>query len=421
MASSSHTPDCQNLPFRGVQNDDAAFLPLNPELREIRCVILLPGSGDDPITCELVYTNIDKDCDTRIPYVALSYCWGDVEDPAEITLYGPSTKSAGACQEPISAPFRVTRNLHIALHALRNESRQCLWIDALCINQQDPREKTHQVQLMGTIYSSAESVLVWLGPENVYSRFLLRAWTAHAYPLEKNLEAEEMQKFSDEIADSTHPLWANMAQDKVLNQLALDFGDHEINNAAPDRYKIATSISGKNLFSRPWWRRIWVVQEVLLAPKREEGDRKVAFRIGQGKLDLQQMRQVIQLLYDIEYMPRDYRIATLKKTSWIFWFDLLTGDKKILDYGISWLLTFTTTFYASDPRDKLFALLLIASDTRDCFGQEPLIMPDYTKSPKEVFDDLVRWKPDIKGNVILVEGIGSVELNGNSDWSKREE
>ncbi|KAH6870315.1 heterokaryon incompatibility protein-domain-containing protein, partial [Alternaria rosae] len=163
MSLLSQTPDRPYLPFRGVKNDDTAFLPLNSGLREIRCVILLPGSGDDPIECELVYTNIDEKSDDRTPYVALSYCWGAVEDTVEIQLYSPSTSPSSARKEPTRAPFRITQNLFVALQALRNEKRQCLWIDALCINQQDPREKTHQVQLMGKIYSSAESVVVWLG------------------------------------------------------------------------------------------------------------------------------------------------------------------------------------------------------------------------------------------------------------------
>ena len=123
--SSSEIPYRSYLPSRGVANHDTAFLPLDPGLREILCVILLPGSGNDPIACKLVYTNM-KETETRIPYIALSYCWGNVEDTVEIVLHGSSKDSPSAYQEPISAPFRITRNLYVALMALRNDRKQYL-------------------------------------------------------------------------------------------------------------------------------------------------------------------------------------------------------------------------------------------------------------------------------------------------------
>lgn len=210
MESSLQLPNHTCLPFRGVENDDEAFRPLNPESGEIRCVILLPGSVDDPIACKLVYTTINEDSTTRVDYVALSYCWGDVEDTVEISLHGPTTNSSGAHQEHISAPFRITRHLHSALTALRNERRQCFWIDALCINQQDPHEKTHQVQFMGKIYSSAESVLVWLGPEDRYSRYLLRAWRAHLQPLVCSFDSKTLvDNIYEEFCKSTYTLWTD--------------------------------------------------------------------------------------------------------------------------------------------------------------------------------------------------------------------
>jgi hypothetical protein len=44
-------------------------------------------------------------------------------------------------------------------------SGHLLWIDALCINQDDVNERTQQVRMMGDVYSSAEQVIIWLGPE----------------------------------------------------------------------------------------------------------------------------------------------------------------------------------------------------------------------------------------------------------------
>lgn len=413
MSSLSQTPEPPYLPFRGVKNDDTAFLPLNSGLREIRCVILLPGYGDDPIECELVYTNIDEKSDDRTPYVALSYCWGAVEDTVEIQLYSPSTNPSSASKEPISTPFRITQNLYIALQALRNEKRQCLWIDALCINQQDPREKTHQVQLMGKIYSSAESVVVWLGPEDEYIRFFMRAWTKHIRPLIDHDTVEQTWGLWGTLREDTHPLWTCMAQDKVLSQLGSELDDEMLDNSSPDRCRNAMLAGLRSLVSRPWWSRIWVLQEVLLAPKNEESRQKVEFRIGSGTLRWYEISNT-QIT-----SARCLKLASYEKIQRA-WAYIIARDALPEYMEVKWLLRFTRRFHASDPRDKLFALLLLASDTKDCLWKEPLISPDYTKSTKTVFDDLIRWKPSLAGLKIDVEGIGDVKLTGDSEWPTME-
>ncbi|KAI4911049.1 hypothetical protein J4E90_007306 [Alternaria incomplexa] len=413
MESSLQLPDHTCLPFRGVENDDKAFRPLNPESREIRCVILLPGSGADPIACELVYTSIDKDNTTRVEYVALSYCWGDVEDTVEISLQGPTTKSSDTGQEPITAPFRITRHLHSALTALRNERRQCFWIDALCINQQDPHEKTHQVQFMGNIYSSAESVLVWLGPEDGYSRYLLRAWRAHLQPLVYSYDSKTLvDKIYEELCKSTHTLWTDLERDEALSELALDLDQERLDEtASPDRYKQALWVSFDGLFSRPWWSRIWVVQEVYLAPMDEEGGRKVEFRIGDHVLHWKEIMLINMTLLHIIRLPDDYNPATLPSWDeiWNRWKFLIFMGEANKQFSLSQLLKLTSVFHASDPRDKLFALLLLATDTRDCFRQEPLINPDYTKPAKAVFDDLmIFWELNLKTHEIHFDEGGVV-------------
>lgn len=137
--------------------------------------------------------------------------------------------------------------------ALRNDRKQYLWVDALCINQQDPQEKTHQVQLMGKIYSLAESVLVWLGPDDKHSRFLMRLWTAHLRPLINTLDDEAMRSLYADLFESTHPLWNNVAQDEVLIRFELGLHDEDADQASPDRYKKALWVSFNHVLNRPWW------------------------------------------------------------------------------------------------------------------------------------------------------------------------
>ena len=85
------------------------------------------------------------------PYEALSYCCGDPEPTTTIVVDGFNSKIRPA--------------LAAALRYLRlPDSRRTLWVDAICIHQQDLDEKSKQVKLMGVTYSKAAKVIVWLGP-----------------------------------------------------------------------------------------------------------------------------------------------------------------------------------------------------------------------------------------------------------------
>ncbi len=114
--------------------------------KDIRLLTLQPGRRDEPIKCDLSVVGLDEE-----PlFEALSYTWGDPAPTTPILLRGRSVN--------------VTSNLQGALLHLRNESvPRNLWVDAVCINQQDPVELGDQVQHMRLIYERASQVLVWLG------------------------------------------------------------------------------------------------------------------------------------------------------------------------------------------------------------------------------------------------------------------
>jgi hypothetical protein len=66
--------------------------------------------------------------------------------------------------------FLVTLNLHAALSRLRDYSfERIIWVDAVCIDQKNPKEQGQQVKLMAKIYSCAHCVIVWLGKETKYA------------------------------------------------------------------------------------------------------------------------------------------------------------------------------------------------------------------------------------------------------------
>ena len=111
---------------------------------EIRVVEILPELTNGFISCQLRHTALKSD------YTCLSYTWGSSQKPHQILINGRA--------------FFVGTNLHHFLHvANRTRSRIAIWIDAICINQDDLRERNHQVEMMGQIYRGAKQVLVWLG------------------------------------------------------------------------------------------------------------------------------------------------------------------------------------------------------------------------------------------------------------------
>jgi hypothetical protein len=119
-------------------------IPLKAEQKEIRIAVLLPGQWEDVISCNLStipFTNPDP----PDPYETLSYVWEGEPGFAEISLNGQSRQ--------------ITTNLFLALCRLRKRHQErTLWIDALCIDQSNNAEKSHQVGLMREIYKQCARV-----------------------------------------------------------------------------------------------------------------------------------------------------------------------------------------------------------------------------------------------------------------------
>ncbi|KAH7385581.1 heterokaryon incompatibility protein-domain-containing protein [Phaeosphaeria sp. MPI-PUGE-AT-0046c] len=113
---------------------------------QIRILQLAPGKKGDPFVGELITTQLDQ---KSIEYDALSYMWGD---PAPTDVIWISEKA-----------LPIANNLQNALAHLRHEdSPLIIWIDAICIDQNNEPERAQQVQLMGRLYGSAQMVRIWI-------------------------------------------------------------------------------------------------------------------------------------------------------------------------------------------------------------------------------------------------------------------
>ena len=117
----------------------------------IRLLRLTPHQNKTaPIRCELFEYSFQESDEGTHMYEALSYVWGDPLKTLPI-LIGEHH-------------FNVTVNLHAALSRLRGRFfPRIIWIDAICINQNDQGEKERQIQSMARIYGQATRVIVWLG------------------------------------------------------------------------------------------------------------------------------------------------------------------------------------------------------------------------------------------------------------------
>ncbi|XHG04947.1 hypothetical protein AWENTII_008201 [Aspergillus wentii] len=139
---------------RGVENEKDMEPLVYTDLSgfdSIRLLELEPSeSPQDPIRCHMVQDDLSQKPD----YDAISYAWGNTT--RKITI------SVNDCR------LGVTMNLWSALFRLRRkEERRRLWVDAICINQENIQERNQQVRIMRDIYQSAKHVIIWLG-EHAY-------------------------------------------------------------------------------------------------------------------------------------------------------------------------------------------------------------------------------------------------------------
>lgn len=175
-----------------------------------------------------------------LPFVALSYTWGDINDMLPIFVSGKK--------------IPVTQNLHHVLQSLaRSKFDQLPWVDALCIKQEDQHERAAQVALMGDIYSRAIYVLAFLSTES--ERF--------------HLGLDFIEKSA-----SNPELHFDPAQTPHVTVRGLNINHKDVRDSF-----IA-------FFGVSWWTRVWTVQEFILA-------REVRFHCGQRWIDARAVQQSI--------------------------------------------------------------------------------------------------------------------------------
>jgi hypothetical protein len=286
----------------------------------IRLLKLHPGSvgTSAEIQVELTETSL-----LEASYTCLSYAWGDRDQHYDISVAGGGTTGS----------FRVSRTLFECLTQLRQTQHEpnWLWIDALCINQEDAAEKARQVSLMSNIYSSASSVTVWLGTSDYASRDAM-SWIARRRSLQRP------------------------------DHLTAD---------------IKKWLSLGRLMTRPWFRRLWVVQEVVLSNLA-----MLQVYCGEDRVLWTEFASAVNDFVELTSQDVDDELEMLRTQSVLSWEDVaIIGHVPQLGAArlCSTIQAVTTRTIQTDlwslyqdissvrecydPRDKVYALLGLASDS----------------------------------------------------------
>ncbi|KAH8594437.1 heterokaryon incompatibility protein-domain-containing protein [Bisporella sp. PMI_857] len=217
------------MEIEGSSNSVQPFLeytyaPLDLEDGAFRLLYVRPS--DDPssnIHCTLIPGKVGRKVDYAgelLDYHPLSYVWGDPNPPKTIYVEGK--------------PIVIRPNLFAALKQLRlREEPILLWVDAICIDQNNIEERNQQVNLMEQIYKLNGAVYMWLGKEADGSDLAMETLSLIKNFIEEDNEEEKRAKL------------------------------REIMKASFDGSFDQNWMAVTHLFRRQYWTRVWILQEVL--------------------------------------------------------------------------------------------------------------------------------------------------------------
>ena len=321
-----------------------AYTPLDQPTEHIRLLTIHPGLPGSPLQCALTVVSLKPN---PPPYVAISYTWGPPTPTATITIDGK--------------PMIVRERCHNALRTMRSHRMGMpVWIDAICINQNDMHEKSFQVGMMGAIYHGALSVAACL--ECGDNLTVLR----NLYPL---LPAT---------------LDTSQAQDEVF-----------------ERWQAAVH----DMLRNPYFTRMWIVQEIGLA-------RELRLYSGQDALDWSEFEMQTydwrgKMMSLKRYPPGPDLERALKELS-----DTQTEMGTHRTYAhqkqnqtptLTGLMSSHLARGCENPRDKMYAMLPMLKHAGGFDSHH--MQPAYDKSPWEVlwqYVSTVRFpgQPELRQNSI---------------------
>ncbi|CAN8096987.1 unnamed protein product [Discula destructiva] len=326
-----------NVPMATDEYFDAAsstsgipYQALDASRQEVRFLRARRRDADGHIVVNLRNFSLrEKECPR---FIALSYVWGEHKLHSEtITVDGQSCSVIESIHPMLS--------LLCDHRILRNET--WFWIDYLCINQSDSTERATQVALMGRLYRLAFRTIVWLGelsPEVEGAMDTL--YQIAAWPRKPTVDARDL------LRDSVTP-----AQWDALS----------------------------HWMDRPWWTRVWTLQEFLI-PNR------LVFHCGGESITKAKWASAIAAMYDYRVSGRPQRKAFGNQWARRRLLEYYDDDRLRDKMGLVALMAYVGYYKSTDDRDRIYAMLGICTDMdRHIVGP-----PDYSRSVDETYFGLAR-------------------------------
>lgn len=302
----------------------------------IRLLLIHAGQQQDVLRCILTPARLDLHA--RASYGAISYMWGS-RDQIQSVIVNDEV-------------LFVHLNLYQFLLRLRQPDRDVtVWADAICINQNDPAERGHQVQLMSRIYSQADRTLVWLG---------------------------------ESMPDLESLIFSH-------NGSGLDNASNVIKNRRAEN-------ALWELVSHEYWERTWILQEVILA-------KSVTVYVGRQDIEwislLDMFFKVVpiytQVQIDTQFPGRTYTFSKLGRMLEESRFMLLNKERNLGEgqqRNFPDLLRDHQHSKCQNRQDRVFGLVGLITDVNDplyplSLSEKAQAIFDYTL-PLEVLRDRLR-------------------------------
>jgi hypothetical protein len=348
----------------------------------IRVLAVFPGAAGDPIQCQLRTVVLDN-VGNAPAYEALSYCWGDHHETELISCNGQD--------------FYVRPNLETALRHLRCTDRtRVLWADAICINQNNIPERNYQVSIMSLVYRQAERVVVFLGEASDTTEEALRL----------------LNKLSDASEIFDNALSARQGMQSVWNWPELkDFLGLEVDARA--YYQSGPVLALNQLMQRPWFGRLWIVQEVTSA-------KEILILCGKFDIPWRKFYDGVKFAKEV-----DIAIPNYKRPAYICWSPFILRLEQKREVDILYLLQEYHYAGCADARDKIFGHFGLTHLThldslrslRNEFASIG-ITPDYSMKDSDVYRKLAYGIMTTKSNldILSVLGLFPIETPSLPSW-----
>ncbi|KAF2127167.1 HET-domain-containing protein [Dothidotthia symphoricarpi CBS 119687] len=362
-------------------------LPYDDSIRLLR---IEPGESEQDLILSLEPARLDN---TLPAYEALSYVWG-VEAGEQVTCNGESMKD-------------ITVNLFNALKRLRHKNKtRLVWCDALCIDQQNPTEKGLQVRKMHHIYARAEKVLVVLGLDeegHAEGAFGVLCSLVNNKPPSQQPTLTSKNKHAKsavyENIDSTHQIHIPAQLPRLGNPIWI---------------KVMI------LFCNTWFRRMWVMQEIVLA-------QHAIVIWGSCSLSWDIVGRAIDCIREHTYLHAVLETRSLQNA--FFMWNMCSirrnnikgshDEEEENGFAFLQLLDIARSFDVTEAKDKVYGLL--GFPTRDASLETGVfIRPNYTQSLAGVYADVARKLLVKEGNLDVLSFVVHPGWRENVDEQQKE-